>query len=109
MEKMLTVFGFLGPEVVEFIDMREASIVFLTARQKKPGSTIKVRFALPNTKILKLDLSLRIASSRPNSAGKGHICVAVVLVPEQSLGELEGTLRTYGQRADLGVVGRRSH
>ena len=101
-------FGFLSPEVIKFVDMREALITFVSARPKKAGTSCKVRFSLPGSKIKKVDLSLRIVTSRPCQGTKGHICVGFAVVPEDFLRELEDLLRSYGERPDLGSASRRS-
>lgn len=101
-------FGLFGPEVVEFVDMREALVTFVSRGKKTPGSRIKVRFALPEAKIKKLDLPLQITTTRPNAQAKGTICVGMLLVSEEKLEGLEDLLRGYSQRANLGASGRRS-
>ncbi|MBX3165915.1 MAG: PilZ domain-containing protein [Candidatus Eremiobacteraeota bacterium] len=101
-------FGFLGPEIVKFVDMREALLTFVCARAKKAGSACKVRLVLPGCKTKKVDLNLRIVTSRPSSGAKGHICVGFVIMSEEFLGELEDLLRSYAERPDLGMAARRS-
>lgn len=101
-------FGFFGPEVVKFVDMREALVTFVAARPKKAGTSCKVRFSLPGSKTKKVDLNLRIVTSRPSSGSQGHICVGFVVMSEEFLGELEDLLRSYGERPDLGMASRRS-
>ena len=101
-------FGFLSPEIVKFVDMREALITFVSARPKKAGTSCKIRFSLPGCKTKKVDLSLRIVTSRPCQGPKGHICVGFAVISEDFLDELENLLRSYGERPDLGSASRRS-
>lgn len=101
-------FGFLGPEVVKFVDMREALLTFVCARPKKAGTSSKVRIALPGYKAKKVDLNLRIVTSRPSTGAQGHICVGFVVMAEEYLEELEDLLRSYAERPNLGVAARRS-
>ncbi|MBN9418609.1 hypothetical protein ABS71_12290 [bacterium SCN 62-11] len=101
-------FGFLSPEAVKFVDMREALLTFVCARPKKPGTASKVRFVLPGCKTKKVDLNLRIVTTRPSTGAKGHICVGFVIMSEEYLGELEDLLRSYAERPDLGAAARRS-
>lgn len=101
-------FGFLGPEAVKFVDMREALVTFVCARAKKAGSASKIRFLLPGSKTKKVDLSLRIVACRPSTGAKGHICVGFAVMSEEFLGELEDLLRSYAERPDLGMAARRS-
>ncbi|MBT9587410.1 PilZ domain-containing protein [bacterium] len=102
-------FGFLGPEVMHFVDMREALITFWSKGKKTLGANIKVRFALPGTKAKSLDLTLRIVTSRPSGAAqKGYINVGIAHLPEEKLADIEELLRAYGTRPDLGTMGRRS-
>lgn len=88
--------------------MREALITFVSARPKKAGTSCKVRFSLPGSKTKKVDLGLRIVTSRPCQGSKGHICVGFAVISEDFLGELEDLLRSYGERPDLGSASRRS-
>ncbi len=88
--------------------MREALLTFVCARAKKGGSACKVRFALPGYKTKKVDLNLRIVTSRPSSGATGHITVGFVMMSEEFLGELEDLLRSYAERPDLGMAARRS-
>ena len=101
-------FGFLSPEIVKFVDMREALITFVSARPKKAGTSCKVRFSLPGSKTKKVDLNLRIVTSRPCQGTKGHICVGFAVISEDFLSELEDLLRSHGERPDLGSASRRS-
>lgn len=90
------------------MDMREALVTFVSARPKKAGASCKVRFSLPGSKTKKVDLGLRIVTSRPCQGSKGHICVGFAVISEDFLTELEDLLRSYGERADLGASSRRS-
>lgn len=100
-------FGIFAPETVQFIDMKDAVITFLTARKKTPGQTIKVRFVLPNApKPHRLDITVKVTAVRME--GQTHVCVALVLAPESALPQIEDLLRSFGMRADLGFAGRRS-
>lgn len=102
-------FGLFTPESVLFIDQREATLTFLTARAKKAGQTVKVRFDLPGApKPGRLDLSVRVQTSRPISTGQGHICVGTLLSATEALGSIEDNLRTFCKRPDMGFAGRRS-
>ena len=101
-------FGLFGPEVVKFVDMREALITFVSARPKKAGTACKVRFALPGSKTKKVDLNFRIVTSRPSTGAEGHICVGFVMMSEEFLGELEDLLRSFAERPNLGIAARRS-
>ncbi|MBS2036687.1 PilZ domain-containing protein [bacterium] len=101
-------FGFFGPERVKFVDMREALITFVSARPQKPGSACKVRFELPGAKTKKVDIKMRIVTTRPSTGATGHICVGFAIMSEEYLPELEDLLRSFAPRPDLGMAARRS-
>ena len=108
-ENATGVFGFLGPEVVQFLDMREALITFWSKRKKTVGATIKVRFALPDTKSKKMDMTLRVNTSRPSGGPqKGYLNVGIAQIAEDKLSDVEQLLRTHATRPQMGSVGRRS-
>lgn len=101
-------FGIFAPESVQFIDLQDAIITFLSRGKKTPGQAVKVRFPLPGNKPPKIDLPIRITAIRPAQGIKGFICVGFVAVPEEKLANLEEALRSYAPRPDLGISGRRS-
>lgn len=102
-----TVFGFLGPEVVHFVEMREALIVFWSKGRKTAGATIKVRFSMPDTKAKKVDIAMRVVLSRPNGK-KGYITVGMAHLPEDKLRDMRDLLATYAERPAPDCTGRRS-
>ena len=89
--------------------MHGDQITILTTRPKKPDSGSKVRVPLHGYKRPRVDIPLRITSSRPSELPKGHLCVGtVVLEEEEHLKQLEDLLYSYAIRPDLGRSARRS-
>lgn len=102
-------FGIFAPETVQFVDMKDAVVTFVTKGKKNPGQSLKVRFGMPNgPKPHRLDLTVKLTATRPANQGTGCVCVGIAVVPEHVLHDVEAALRSFAERANMGLAGRRS-
>ena len=83
-------FGLFGPETVTFLDLHEGVVSFLCKKKRGTGNC-KVRFALPQP-AKPLDLPVAIFHTR--RCPLGTICVANVMVPEASQGQIDKPLKS---------------
>lgn len=101
-------FNLFGPEVVGFSEVRESQITFLSKSPKRVGSCLKVRFLLNDPQTKKVDVLVRILTTRSHPGVKGHLCIGLVQMPENQRVAIEYLLQRHASRVDLGAAARRS-
>lgn len=101
-------FGLFGPEVVGFSEIREGQITFMARGPKRIGSSLKVRFLVNDPQTKKVDVLVRILTTRSQPGVKGHLCIGLMQMPENQRTAVEYLLQRHATRVDLGAAARRS-